>query len=75
MVNTFAPQPLSVSQYTIEAPDGPERGIRVTCEEHGESTEFPAGHAGGTFYCERCGYEVEVGLRDAHDWRDLGEMC
>lgn len=66
---------MPVSQYIIEAPDGPERGIRVTCEEHGESEEFPAGHNKGVFYCEFCGYEVEVALRDAHDWKDVGEMC
>lgn len=61
--------------YVIELPDGEERGIRVACEEHGESEEFPPGHRKGTFYCERCGYELEVGLRDADDWRNMGEMC
>ena len=64
-----------MSQYLIEAPEGPERGVRVTCREHDESVEFPPGHRKGAFYCELCGYELEVDLRDAHEWRDMGEMC
>ena len=73
----ITPGPLRrhMTRYTIETPDGPERGVRVTCEDHGESAEFPAGHRKGTFYCERCGAEVTVDVRDAHDWRDTGEMC
>jgi hypothetical protein len=27
------------------------------------------------FFCDRCGYELEVDVRTADDWRDLGEMC
>lgn len=62
-------------RYTVEVPDGRERGIRVTCEDHGESEAFQPGYRKGTFYCELCGYELEIGLHDPHDWRDVGEMC
>lgn len=59
----------------IRPPSGPERGIRVVCTDHGEQTEFRPGRRQGTFYCEVCGVDVEVGLHDAHDWRDRGERC
>ena len=61
--------------YTVETPDGPERGLRVTCESHGRSEEFDPGYRSGAFYCPDCGYEIEVTLRDTHEWRDLGESC
>ena len=61
--------------YTVETPDGPERGLRVTCESHGRSEEFDPGYRSGVFYCPDCGYEIEVTLRDTHEWRDLGESC
>lgn len=64
-----------MSQYTVEVPHGPERGIRVTCEDHGEQEEFQPGYRKVAFYCEGCGYEVGIDLQDAHDWRDMGEMC
>lgn len=60
---------------TVEVPDGQERGIYVGCDEHGESEAFQPGYRKVTFHCEGCGYEVEIGLRDVHDWRDMGEMC
>ena len=64
-----------MSQYTVELPDGPERGIRVSCDEHGESEEFQPGYRKVAYYCEMCGYEMEIDLHDTHDWRDMGEMC
>lgn len=64
-----------MSQYTVEIPEQQERGIRVTCDEHGESEEFHPGHRKVAFCCDLCGYEVEVNLHDLREWRDLGEMC
>lgn len=64
-----------MSTYTVETPEGQERGIRVTCKKHGETEEFHPGQRTVAFYCEMCGYEVEITLHDLHDWRDLGEMC
>lgn len=61
--------------YEVTVPEGPERGIRVECTDHGESEEFQPGIRKAAFYCGKCGYEVEVGLHDTHDWRDLGEIC
>lgn len=61
--------------YDVEIPEGPERGIRVTCEEHGESEEFQPGRRKVAFHCEQCGYELELSLHDLLDWRDLQEMC
>jgi hypothetical protein len=49
-------------------------GVRVECEEHGEWTEFDPARRRGSFYCEGCDRELEVGFH-ADDWRDLGEMC
>lgn len=64
-----------MSGYRVEIPEGEERGIRVECEVHGETEEFPLGFRTVAFYCEGCGYEVEISVRDPHDWRDLGEFC
>jgi len=64
-----------MSAYEIERPDGPERGIRVRCPDHGEETEFEPGRRRGTFYCSICGLELEVALHDPYDWRDPGERC
>ncbi|MFT4889221.1 MAG: hypothetical protein ACI9YT_000130 [Halobacteriales archaeon] len=64
-----------MTAFTVEVPEGEERGIRVRCEDHGESEEFQPGYRTVAFYCEGCGYEVEITLHDTHDWRDLGEMC
>ena len=61
--------------YEIERPDGPERGIRVVCVEHGEDAEFRPEQRRGAFYCPDCGIEIEVALHDLLDWRDLGERC
>lgn len=61
--------------YTVEVPDGQERGVRVACEQHGESEEFQPGYRTVVFHCSACGYEIEVGVHDLHEWRDLGEMC
>lgn len=47
----------------------------VTCETHGVSEEFEPGHWRVAFYCPDCGCELEVTLRDTHEWRDLGESC
>jgi len=60
--------------YSVELQEGPERGIRVECDEHGESTEFSPDSRQGSFYCEGCGRELEVGVF-TEEWRDLGEMC
>lgn len=65
----------AASTYTVEVPSGSERGIRVTCDEHGESDEFQPGYRKVAFHCEACGYEIEIGLSDLHDWRDMREMC
>lgn len=62
------------SNFEIERPDGPERGLQITCPEHGEREEFQPGKTGGTFYCSGCGVEIEVQVR-APDWRDWGERC
>lgn len=64
-----------MATYTVEVPDEEERGVRVSCDEHGTSEEFQPGYRTVAFFCERCGYEVEVDVRKADDWRDLGEMC
>ncbi|MFC7142007.1 hypothetical protein ACFQMA_19495 [Halosimplex aquaticum] len=63
-----------MTSYSVELLDGEERGIRVSCDEHGESTEFPPDRRSGTFYCEGCGRELDVGVH-TEEWRDLGEMC
>lgn len=64
-----------MSGYRVEIPEGEERGIRVECEVHGEADEFQPGYRTVAFYCEGCGYEVELTVRDPYDWRDLGEIC
>jgi hypothetical protein len=61
--------------FQIEMPDGPERGVRVGCPEHDEWTEFPVGIRSGSVACDRCGMELNVNLRNLHDWRDWGERC
>ena len=61
--------------YRIEVPQEPERGIRVGCEEHDDWEEFQPGYRTVAFYCDGCGFEVEISLRDTHEWRDWGEMC
>lgn len=63
-----------MSSYTVEVPDGEELGIRVVCDEHGDSAEFQPGLRSGSFYCEGCARELEVTLH-VDDWRDLGERC
>jgi uncharacterized protein (DUF983 family) len=62
-------------EYSITVPEGGERGIRVTCDVHGESTEFQPGYRRVAFHCEQCGHELEVALHDLLEWRDMGEMC
>lgn len=64
-----------MSQYSLEVPDGQERGIRVTCDEHGESQEFQPGYRTVAFECGMCGYEIELTVHDLQDWRELSEMC
>lgn len=61
--------------YTVTVPDGEERGLRVQCDEHGESEAFQPGYRRVAFHCSGCGYELELTLHDCHDWRDLGERC
>lgn len=63
-----------MSSYTIEIPEEEELGVRVTCDEHGDSAEFQPGYRTVSFYCEGCARELEVTLH-TEDWRDLGEMC
>jgi hypothetical protein len=64
-----------MARFSVETPDGPERGIRVGCVDHDEWVVFQPGVRKGRFYCAGCGYEIAVDVRDTHDWRDLGEMC
>ncbi|MDG5778383.1 hypothetical protein VB773_04015 [Haloarculaceae archaeon H-GB2-1] len=64
-----------MSNYEVSVPTGDERGITVQCVEHGESTEFQPGYRRVRFHCDGCGVEVELDVRAADDWRDLGEMC
>lgn len=64
-----------MTTFIVEVPDGEERGIRVGCEDHDEWKELQPGYQKGAFYCDGCGFEIEIGLQDTHDWRDLGEMC
>jgi uncharacterized protein (DUF983 family) len=61
--------------YSVEIPERQERGIQVTCEAHGETEEFQPGYRTVAFYCEQCGYELELTVHDLHEWRDLQEMC
>lgn len=64
-----------MTDYTVEVPDGTERGIRIECDEHGESEEFQPGYRTVAFHCDGCGLEIQIDVRDLYDWRDLGEMC
>lgn len=64
-----------MTEYTVTVPEGQERGIRVECDDHGVAEEFQPGYRKVAFACPDCGYEVEIGLHDLHEWRDLGEMC
>ena len=64
-----------MTEYTIEVPDGRERGIRVECDEHGEWEEFQPGYRTVPFYCEGCGIEIRVDVSDVDEWKDMGEMC
>lgn len=66
---------MTLATFTVEVPDEEERGVRVSCEAHGEREEFRPGHRRGTFYCEGCGFELAVDLHDLLDWRDWGERC
>lgn len=61
--------------YTVDVPETDERGIRITCEEHGESEEFQPGYISVAFHCPKCGYEMEITRHDLHEWRDFGELC
>lgn len=63
-----------MTSYTVELPEGEERGVRVECDDHGDWAEFQPGYRTVSFYCEGCARELEVTLH-AEDWRDLGEMC
>ena len=53
--------------YTVETPDGPQWGLRVTYESHGHSDEFDPGYRTDAFYCPDCGYEIEVTSRDTYE--------
>lgn len=64
-----------MATYRVEAPDGLEEGIRITCEEHGHSERFQPGYRKVAFHCDGCGIEVGIDLQNTEDWRDLGEMC
>lgn len=64
-----------MSTYEVDPPAGPERGIRVSCAEHGAAEEYDPGQRRVAFFCPDCGVEVEVALHDPFDWRDLGERC
>ncbi|PGF16555.1 hypothetical protein CP556_10780 [Natrinema sp. CBA1119] len=64
-----------MSNYTAEIPDEEERGIRIECDDHGEWEEFRPGYRTVDSHCDGCGLEIQLDLRDLHDWRDLGELC
>jgi uncharacterized protein (DUF983 family) len=64
-----------MSTYTVDVPNGTERGIRIECDDHGEYEEFQPGYRRVTFHCEGCGREIELELTDLSEWRDLGELC
>lgn len=64
-----------MTEYLVEVPDRANEGIRIGCEEHDDWKEFQPGYRRVAFYCEDCGYEIDVSLRDPDDWRDWGEMC
>jgi len=61
--------------YTVEVPQQGERGIRVSCEDHGESEEFQPGYSSVAFHCSKCGYEIEITAHDLHEWREFAELC
>jgi transposase len=64
-----------MSTYTVAVPEAKELGVRVTCDEHGTTEEFRPEQRTVAFFCDRCGYEIEVDVRAVDDWRDYGEMC
>lgn len=61
--------------YEVEVPEGPERGIRVACPQHGETEEFQPGYRTVAFHCPGCGFELEVSLHDLTDPRAWDERC
>lgn len=62
-----------MATFEVERPES--GGLRVTCPEHSESTEFPPRRGRVTFYCSGCDLELDVRVSDASDWRDWYEMC
>lgn len=64
-----------MASYRVVDAGPPDAGIRITCEDHGESEQFKPGYRAVAFHCDECGIEVEVTLADTEDWRDLAEMC
>jgi len=61
--------------YEIERPDGSERGVRVTCTDHGTTEEFHPAERRVTFHCPDCAMEVEVALHDLIGWQDRAGRC
>lgn len=66
---------VSMASYRVVDPEGLDEGIRVVCEDHGESETFQPGFRTVAFHCARCGIEVSITLENTAEWRDLGEMC
>lgn len=65
----------TMTSYRVVPPDGPEDGIRVECEAHGESQTFQPGYRTVAFHCSECDIEVGIRIEDTEDWRELTEMC
>jgi len=63
-----------MSQYTVTLPEGEERGVKIACDEHGESEEFQPGYRTVAFHCEGCGYELELTVHDLLNPREQ-ELC
>lgn len=64
-----------MTTFTVEVPDEQERGLRVGCKDHDQWEVFQPGYRTVAFYCDGCGFEIEVNLQDTLDWRDLEERC
>lgn len=64
-----------MATYRVEHPEEFGQGVRVECEEHGESETFEPGRRKAAFHCDACGIEISVHLEDTEDWRELTEMC
>lgn len=64
-----------MTSYRVVPPEGPEDGIRVECEVHGESETYEPGYRTVAFHCAECDVEVGIRIEDTEDWRELTEWC